>query len=274
MLAAEVVGRGDPIVFLHARIADKRMWRAQLDDVGVNNKAISYDRRGFGDTRAEGEDFSALADLAAVIHAFASNVPVILVRCSEGGRLAIDAALRYPSLVRALVLISPSVSGAPEPVYPPVIQGLMSQIQAALEDEDLDRAITLRARLFLDGPFASEGRVTGQARQLFYEMNAMAMRLPPSGSNHDVTSAFVRLNKVSVPTLVICGDLDLPNIQERSGYVARTVPNGSHHALPGAAHLPSLEQPENVTPTGNSTMRMPSGSEPPLAIATKNIAAT
>ena len=36
VLAAEVVGSGDPVVFLHARVADRRMWRAQLDGIGAN----------------------------------------------------------------------------------------------------------------------------------------------------------------------------------------------------------------------------------------------
>ena len=66
-LAAEVVGRGDPVVFLHAGVCDSRMWRAQLDGIGAGSKAIAYDRRGFGETRTEREDFSAVADLMAVI---------------------------------------------------------------------------------------------------------------------------------------------------------------------------------------------------------------
>jgi pimeloyl-ACP methyl ester carboxylesterase len=45
VLSVEVVGNGDPVVFLHARVADSRMWRAQLDAIGAN-KAIAYDRRG------------------------------------------------------------------------------------------------------------------------------------------------------------------------------------------------------------------------------------
>jgi pimeloyl-ACP methyl ester carboxylesterase len=102
-LAAEVVGSGDPVVFLHAGVCDSRMWRAQLDGVGANNKAIAYDRRGFGETRAEKEDFSAVADLMAVIDAMANGTPTILVGCSQGGRIALDAALRHPSYVRALV---------------------------------------------------------------------------------------------------------------------------------------------------------------------------
>lgn len=46
---------------------------------------------------------------------------------------------------------------------------------------------------------------------------------------------------------MIYGDLDLPSIQERSRHVATTVQNGSYHELSGAAHLPSLERPEEIT---------------------------
>ncbi|MCT7378633.1 alpha/beta fold hydrolase [Chelativorans salis] len=66
-LVTEVVGTGDPAIFLHADVCDSRMWRAQLDGIGATYMAIAYDRRGFGETRAEEEDFSAVADLMAVI---------------------------------------------------------------------------------------------------------------------------------------------------------------------------------------------------------------
>jgi pimeloyl-ACP methyl ester carboxylesterase len=106
-LAVTVVGDGDPVVFLHAAVCDSRMWRAQLDAVGASNKAIAYDRRGFGETRAEKEDFSAVADLMAVIDVVGDGAPTILVGCSQGGRVALDTALLHPSRVRALVLIAP-----------------------------------------------------------------------------------------------------------------------------------------------------------------------
>jgi pimeloyl-ACP methyl ester carboxylesterase len=247
VLAVEAVGAGDPIVFLHAGICDRRMWRAQLDGVGVGSKAIAYDRRGFGGTRAEPEEFSAVADLMAVIDAVAEGVPAILVGCSEGGRIALDAALRHPASVRGLVLISPSVSGAPEAIHRPEIQGVMAELKYAQQRGELDRVNAIKARLFLDGPLAPEGRVTGEARRRFLDMNGMALRSSPIGANLDASPAYPRLGEISVPSLVMCGDLEFPHIQERCRHMAMTMTNGAHHALTGTAHLPSLDQPAEIT---------------------------
>jgi len=247
LLAAEVVGSGAPVVFLHAGVADRRMWRAQLDAVGADHKAIAYDRRGFGETRAETEDHSPVADLMAVIDALADGTPAILVACSQGGGIALDAALRHPSSVRALVLISPNVSGAPEAVYPPEITGLMAEQKQAQDAGELDRLNAIKARLLLDGPLAREGRVMGATRRLFLDMNAIALRSPPIGANRDVTPAYPRLGEISAPSLVIWGDLEFPHIQERSRHIATVMPNGSGHELAGTAHLPSLDRPAEIT---------------------------
>jgi len=247
ILAAETIGSGQPVIFLHASICDRRMWRAQLDRAGAAHKAIAYHRRGFGGSRAEPGAFSAVADLMAVIDALGDGRPAILVGCSEGGRIALDTALRHPSSVRALVLISPSVSGAPEAIYPADIKDLMAQLKQAQEGGDLDRVNAMKARLFLDGPLAPEGRVKGQARRLFLDMHADILRSPPAGPTLDAAPAFDRLGDISVPSLVICGDLEFPHIQERCRHMASTMPESSYHPLTGTAHLPSLDRPAEIT---------------------------
>lgn len=89
-LATEVTGHGDPVIFLHAAVTDRRTWRAELEGVGAQHLAIAYDRRGFGETVAEEEDYSSVSDLMAVLDATTNGAPAIVVRCSQGGRIAID----------------------------------------------------------------------------------------------------------------------------------------------------------------------------------------
>lgn len=247
VLATETVGNGTPVIFLHASVCDRRMWRSQLDTVGSAYKAIAYDRRGFGETQADLENFSAVADLMAIADAAANGRPAILVGCSQGGRIAIDAALQHPSRFLALVLIAPSVGGAPEATYPPDIEDLVEQQKASEEADDLDRINEIKARLWLDGPLAPEGRVRGEMRRLFLNMNAIALRSPPQGLNLDPETAFHHLGEITVPSLIIQGNLDFPHIQQRSRHIATTIPLGKHRELPGAAHLPSLERPTEIS---------------------------
>jgi pimeloyl-ACP methyl ester carboxylesterase len=246
-LATEAAGSGTAVVFLHANVCDRRMWRAQLDGIGAIHKAIAYDRRGFGETRAEPEDFSALTDLVAVLEATAGGKPAVLVGCSLGGRIALDAALRHPSRVRALVLIAPNVAGAPDPVYPTEIEKLMTQSKEVEASGDVDRMNAMKARLWLDGPLAGEGRVAGPARGLLLDMNGIAIRSPPFGSDIDIQPFFHRLADVAVPTLVVWGNLDFPHVQDRCRHVAATVPGAEAREMRGVAHLPSLERPAEIT---------------------------
>ncbi|MGJ4996021.1 alpha/beta fold hydrolase [Bradyrhizobium sp. HKCCYLS3077] len=246
-LATLVAGRGEPVVFLHAAVFDHTMWLAQIDDIAATHTAIAYDRRGFGETVAEIEDHSPVADLLAVIDALAPGRPATLVACSQGGKIALDFALAQPSRTRALVLIAPSISGAPEPVYPPAITALLRDVAAAEAARDWDRVSMLKAHLWLDGPLAPNGRVSGELRDMFLQKNAAALRAAPVGASLDVTPAFPRLGEITAPALVIWGDLDFPHIQERSRLLAATTPNAAGHGITGVAHLPSLEQPAEVT---------------------------
>ncbi|WP_043840067.1 alpha/beta fold hydrolase [Muricoccus aerilatus] len=245
-LAAEAVGEGQPVIFLHSNAGDRREWHRPMGRVGRGHQAVAYDRRGFGETRAEREDHSAVADLMAVLGAVTDGSPAVLVGCSMGGKIALDAALRHPARVCGLVLIAPSVEGAPLPDHPPEIAETVAWAQAAGVSGGPERAAAAKARLWLDGPLAPEGRVGGAARQLFLDMIGIALRAPPTGTNLDRVPAYGRLGAVVVPTLVVQGDLDFPHIQARSRHVATTVPNGSWHEIAGVAHLPALERPDDV----------------------------
>ncbi len=249
-LFAHVTGSGNPVVFLHAAVADNRMWSAQMAGISTSHKAIAYDRRGFGETSYQEENFSSVADLIALLDAEAEDRPAVLVGCSQGGRIVLDAALEHPSRFSGLVLIAPNVPGTPEPANPPEIENLLEQQREAVETGNVDQINAIKARIWLDGPLAPEGRVTGSERELLLDMNAIALKSPPTGTDIDVSEfvpAFDRLEEITMPSLVIWGDLEFPHIQERCRLVADKLMNGSSRVLTGTAHLPSLDRPDDVT---------------------------
>lgn len=244
-LAGDDRGTGQPLVFLHAGVADRRGWGdvvAQLGDM----RCVTWDRRGFGDTTTEPEPFSHVDDLVAVMDDRGLDAAV-LVGNSQGGRVALDAALAHPARVRALVLIAPAVTGAPPPhPVPDRVVAADALIDDADEAGDLDEVNRLEAEFWLDGCLSTAGRVTGPPRELFLEMNGRALAADDPGQERELPSAFDRLGEITVPVVVVSGDLDLPHILARSNDVVDLVPDATHAVVEAAAHLPQLERPEEV----------------------------
>jgi pimeloyl-ACP methyl ester carboxylesterase len=242
-LAGEHAGRGPALVFLHAGVADRRMWRTELAAFAPTHHALAYDRRGFGESHGVAESFSHVDDLRAVLDALGER-QAVLVGCSQGGRVALDFTLAHPERVRGLVLVAPAVSGATAPATPaPSVARLYASIEEAEARGDVERVNALETHLWLDGPQGPEGRVGGAARALFLEMNGVALRAHSPGAAQEPLPAMPRLGELRVPTRVVCGDLDVPHLQERCALLARDIPAADLRMMQGCAHLPNLEQP-------------------------------
>lgn len=236
---------GVPLVFLHAGVADRRMWQAQCEAFAPAHPVLRYDRRGFGESRTlKASSYSRESDLWAVMDA-ARIERAVLVGCSQGGRVALDAALSQPQRVQGLVLVAPAVGGAPQPELAGRVQALASEIDAASAREDVDAVNELEAQLWLDGPSTAPGRVAGVARALFLAMNEIALRADdPGEAIEPAPAAWQRLEQLDLPTLVLWGDLDLPHLQSRCEALVQRIRGARRVVIEGTAHLPGLEAPD------------------------------
>ena len=237
--------RGAPLVFLHAGVADARMWQPQRDAfVAEGHPVLRYDRRGFGQTKVHAAGpYSRTADLWAVMDAHRLE-RAVLVGGSQGGRVALDAALQRPERVQALVLVAPAVTGAPDAPQQGRVQELSDAIDAATARGDTDAVNELEAQLWLEGPSSPPGRVQGVLRELFLAMNDIALRAADPGEAIEAPSAWARLEAVQASSLVIWGALDLPHLLARCEEMTRRLPRARGVRLEGTAHLPGLEAPQ------------------------------
>jgi pimeloyl-ACP methyl ester carboxylesterase len=240
-IAAESHGSGEPTVLLiHAGVTDQRSW-ASVVDVLPDHRCLTYDARGYGRTTFEPEDdWSSVDDAVAVLDAYDVGSAVV-IGCSMGGGAALDLALTHPDRVSALVLIGTAVSGAPELELEPGLEDLEKRYDAAYEAGDHDALNLLEAEIWLDGPF-HPGRVTGEARDLFLDMNRIALDAPDPGERRDDVDAWQRAATIAVPTLVMIGEYDLDHTQGGAVHLAATIPRARLVELPGVAHLPHLER--------------------------------
>ena len=106
-------GSGEPAVFVHGAPSDLRSWEPVREEVAKKYRFIAYTQRYFGTEPwpDDGKNFSipTLADdLATFITSFNAR-PVHLVSWSFGGLVAMQAAVKNPTLVRSLILYEPNV---------------------------------------------------------------------------------------------------------------------------------------------------------------------
>jgi pimeloyl-ACP methyl ester carboxylesterase len=251
LVADRWTGDGATVVLLHAGVCDRRAWREVGEQLGAAGRdVVSYDRRGFGEVPPSAAEFRHVDDLLALLDAVSPGAPAWLVGSSMGGAVALDAALEAPERVAGLVLLAPAVSGEPDPddaVVSAETNGLADAIDAAWTAGEQATCNELEIRLWLDGPSGPEGRVGGPVRKLALEMNRIVIANEESGAGGGSgLDAASRLQAITAPVVVACGDLDIPFKARRSAELAAELPDATHRTLPGRAHLPYLEAPDEV----------------------------
>lgn len=238
----EQAGQGPGLLFLHAGIADSRMWDAEFRAFRDSHRVVRFDTRGFGRSPMPPGRFAYHDDVAAVARA-AGLTRCTLVGCSFGANIALDTALAHPVLVERLMLVSPGLGGGGDSEE---MRRFESEEGAALERGDLDGATELNLRMWLDGPRRGPDEVDAEVRERVRLMQLDAFRVEmPAGVERvrlDPPAA-TRLGELRVSTLVVAGPLDVPFVLRAAERIEREVPGARRVVVSDTAHMVNLERP-------------------------------
>ena len=175
------------------------------------------------------EDVLAVLDAVGVDRA-------TLVGASFGGRVVLDLAASRPDRVAGLVLAS---AGLPDNAWSSEIEAFGAAEGEAIEAGDLDAATEINVDFWLRG--APEG-VRAAIRE--QQRNAFALQVGSDGEERLLTEDLVsRLAEVDLPALVLVGELDYADFHALADRLSGSLPRSTRETIPGAGHLPSLEQP-------------------------------
>lgn len=238
----QVAGDGEPLVLVHAGIADGRMWNEQFEVFAQDYMVVRYDRRGFGRTAMVAGAFSQHQDLYELLR-FLGIKRASLVGCSQGGKTVLDLALAHPEMVDALVLVASALGGF---TFPGELPAQWAELEIAEERGDIDRVNELELQIWVDGPARTPQQVDSGVRELVREMNLIALQAPSDlGSEQPLESPAVnRLDEIKAPTLVIVGELDTPKTLAAADLLAQQIKGARKVVIEGTAHLPNMEQPQ------------------------------
>ena len=93
-----------------------------------------------------------------------------------------------------MVLIASAPQGrAPPHDIPPALDALFAAVDDADDKGDMALLNELEAHLWLDGPEAPRGRVRGEARDLFLDMNGRALNATATGDEQPFTMDWTNL---------------------------------------------------------------------------------
>jgi 3-oxoadipate enol-lactonase len=247
-LAIDELGDGHPVVLLHAGIADRRMWDGQLPALAAaGHRALAVDLPGFGESPVPTEGFS-FHDLILSSLAERGVHRATYVGCSFGGRVALDLTLAHPEAVDGLVLFGSALSGEPTPDD---LRRALETATAGLDEDDLDAVAIAEVLFCVVGVDRTRDDVPAEVLDVAVRMNRIAL-----GNEAELDAADVRpltppatgrLAEIAVPTVVTTGMHDVPAFRRLADRLATEIPGARRLPdIPGAAHLPPLDQPEAV----------------------------
>ena len=243
----DVAGSGTEVVLIHAGICDSRMWDPQWPVLTREHRVLRLDLRGFGRSPLEPGDLCHAQDVLDAMDRYDVGRAAI-VAASMGGAVALDLTLAAPERVGALVLLAPAMDHE----FSPELVAKWDDEEEALERGDIDEAVEINLRLWVDGPGRPAGAAPADVRGLVAQMQRRAFELQLAAGD-DVDERMLsseemsgRLSEIAVPALVLIGDHDVSDFQTIAGLVAQGIPGARLETITGAAHLPSMEQPEAV----------------------------
>lgn len=241
----EMVGHGSTVVLIHGGNLDRRSWDPQFLALAQEHRVIRYDLRGFGKSGPADSPFQHHEDLRSVLAALHVK-RASLVGISGGARIAIDFALAHPALVERLVLAAPGVSGwqfsRGDSAYFP-------QARIARDNGD----VAGLGLAWLGSAYMRPAMEHPDLVPLLQEMAAANgqnwMGLLKHGDLERAADppALHRLSTLKVPTLLIVGTRDVPDIQAIADTLEAQVPHLRRETFVGAGHMVNLEQSQRFT---------------------------
>ena len=213
------------LLMIHGAGGNARTYLPQLSGI-KNANTFSISLPGHGGTPGPGRE--SISDYATWLSGLLEQGgrKAILMGHSMGGAIALQCALNFPGLVRALVLIG---TGARLRVFPSILQGIR---------QDFSRTVGEIIRFAYAENTNPQWLAAGAT-----EMSAVG----PDVLCGDFTACdgfdlVQALDKISCPVQLIYGDQDRLTPPKYGRFLADKLPNASLEVLPGAGHMVFVEK--------------------------------
>jgi 3-oxoadipate enol-lactonase len=233
-------GRGAPLVLLHCLGVDHHFWDFARD-LGDDFTLLRYDLPGHGGSPTPARAYG-IADLSAQLVALLDREHIArasIAGISLGGLIAQHTAAQHPARVERLVLIDTT------PRYTDDMRAMWARRAATARRAGVGVLIDDLLKIwFSAGALATNepavSYVRGALARTSGEGYALACEALAAADLRDGAA------RIETPTLVICGDDDIPSFLEAASWLAANIRDARLAWLAGARHASVLEHPAHT----------------------------
>jgi len=236
----QAAGKGKNIVLLHDGMVPCSIWDEQFLMLAKSYRVVRYDRRGFGKSSDPDTTYSHIEDLNQLFVKLDLDRAIVF-GMSSGGGLAIDFTLKYPAKVRGLVLVGAVVGGLG---YTSHMINRGGHLKSPKDVADPPKAIQY---FVMDDPYEIYHENV-QAKEKVMKIMTSNPKHPGNKEKYAMLKPPERvalrfLSEIRVPTLILVGEFDIPDVHAHAGAINAGITNSTRKIISRSGHLIPIEQP-------------------------------
>ena len=229
-------GRGEPLVLIQGLGQKISSWILQMPYFRRKMMIIALDNRGVGDSSRPNYPYTMdmfVDEIKGLLDFLNIHDKIHLMGISMGGMIAQNFVLKYPEMVKTLILLATSAYLDPNPY--------LEQAKFIIENLDLEKGFQKK----LDSMFSKSFIKQLKEDKILYDAlkNKMMLENPTrlqdyinraaAISGHDTRNS---LHNIKQPTLIMVGIEDQIIPFEHSKFLHEKIPNSILQEFPGFGH--------------------------------------
>lgn len=238
-------GGPETIVFAHGLLFSGEMFAPQVAALSRHYRCVTFDFRGQGrsEVTAGGYDMDTLTQDALGLIRALDLAPCHFAGLSMGGFVAMRLAIRYPEMLRSLILMATSAD--PEPAENVPRYRLLNLVNRWLGPGVIAPRVMpiMFGRTFMDDP--ARAALRKQMSRRIAANDRIGISRATTGVI-DRQGVYESLGSIALPTLVIVGEEDSATVPAKAKRIGEGIPGARLVTIPGAGHTLTLEEPDAV----------------------------
>ncbi len=225
------------VVLAHSLGCDYTMWQPQVQALARHFRVVRFDHRGHGQSGAPANDYSIERlglDALAVLQATSPGQPAHFVGLSMGAMVGLWLAIHHPERLERLVLANTAAHIPLRAMFEQRMQTARTEGMGAIAAPTIDRWLSEAFRQ--QHPAQRDALVSAMQQMSPHGYAGCCAVLRDADLRPD-------LPRVSPPTLVIGGSVDVSTTPEAMHALAASLTDARVLILDGASHLSNLESP-------------------------------